>query len=117
MSTDVVTMMRQFVCGLSGHENLLHFGRGHLSLKCMSCGYESPGWDIKTRGENTPETAAPALPSRLRRLLQHAHVARRVLEVGKWLALGRALPVPVLLQHSASGELQRPKKNRRYRSA
>ena len=29
--------------------------------------------------------------------MQHAHVARRVLEVGKWLALGRALPVPVSL--------------------
>jgi len=29
--------------------------------------------------------------------MQHAHIARRVLEVGKWLALGRALPVPVSL--------------------
>ena len=29
--------------------------------------------------------------------MQHAHVARRVLEVGKWLALGNALPVPVSL--------------------
>jgi hypothetical protein len=27
-------------------------------------------------------------------LLQHAHVVRRVLEIGKWLALGRAAPVP-----------------------
>ena len=29
--------------------------------------------------------------------MQHAHVARRVLEIGKWLALGNALPVPVTL--------------------
>jgi pimeloyl-ACP methyl ester carboxylesterase len=29
--------------------------------------------------------------------LQHAHVVRRVLEVGKWLALGHAAPVPVSL--------------------
>ena len=29
--------------------------------------------------------------------MQHAHVVRRVLEIGKWLALGRALPVPVSL--------------------
>jgi pimeloyl-ACP methyl ester carboxylesterase len=29
--------------------------------------------------------------------MQHAHVARRVLEVGKWLALGNALPAPVRL--------------------
>jgi hypothetical protein len=25
--------------------------------------------------------------------MQHAHVVRRVLEIGKWLAMGRALPV------------------------
>jgi pimeloyl-ACP methyl ester carboxylesterase len=30
--------------------------------------------------------------------MQHAHVARRVLEIGKWLALGDAGPVPVSLQ-------------------
>lgn len=30
-------------------------------------------------------------------LMQHAHVVRRVLEIGKWLALGRPLPVPVSL--------------------
>lgn len=77
MSTDVVTVLRQFVCGLSGHENLLHFGRNHLSLKCMSCGYESPGWDIKTRGENM-SPAAPTLPARLRRILPHFAGARRL---------------------------------------
>jgi pimeloyl-ACP methyl ester carboxylesterase len=30
--------------------------------------------------------------------MQHAHIARRVLEIGKWLGLGHALPVPVTLQ-------------------
>jgi pimeloyl-ACP methyl ester carboxylesterase len=30
--------------------------------------------------------------------MQHAHIARRVLEIGKWLSLGKALPVPVTLQ-------------------
>ena len=29
--------------------------------------------------------------------MQHAHVVRRVLEIGKWLALGNAPPVPVTL--------------------
>jgi pimeloyl-ACP methyl ester carboxylesterase len=29
--------------------------------------------------------------------MQHAHVARRVLEIGKWLALGNAAPVPLHL--------------------
>lgn len=30
--------------------------------------------------------------------MQHVHVVRRVLEIGKWLALGEALPVPASLQ-------------------
>ncbi len=30
-------------------------------------------------------------------LMEHAHIARRVLEVGKWLALGNAAPVPMSL--------------------
>ncbi|MGE5271868.1 MAG: hypothetical protein ACM3JG_19580, partial [Thiohalocapsa sp.] len=39
--------------------------------------------------------------------MQHAHIARRVLEVGKWLALGRALPVPVSL-HPREGARAAP---------
>ena len=39
--------------------------------------------------------------------MQHAHIARRVLEVGKWLALGNAAPVPVSLQ-PRTGERARP---------
>jgi hypothetical protein len=38
--------MRQFVCGLHGHDALLHFERGRLSLLCASCGHETPGWDL-----------------------------------------------------------------------
>jgi len=37
--------------------------------------------------------------------MQHAHVVRRVLEIGKWLALGRALPVPVSLAPNGEGRL------------
>jgi pimeloyl-ACP methyl ester carboxylesterase len=29
--------------------------------------------------------------------MQHAHIARRVLEIGKWLALGKTVPVPLSL--------------------
>jgi pimeloyl-ACP methyl ester carboxylesterase len=30
--------------------------------------------------------------------MQHAHIARRVLDIGKWLAMGNSAPVPVTLQ-------------------
>jgi len=39
--------LRQFVCGLHGHDTLLHFGDGRVSLLCSSCGHETPGWDVK----------------------------------------------------------------------
>ncbi len=42
-----VGQLQQFICGLHGHDALLHFGQGRLSLQCTSCGYETPGWDVK----------------------------------------------------------------------
>ncbi len=51
MSTEFITrageQVRQFVCSLHGHDALLHFEQGRLSLQCTSCGYETPGWDLK----------------------------------------------------------------------
>ncbi len=40
--------------------------------------------------------------------LQHCHVVRRVLEIGKWLALGRPAPVPVSLQPPLGSVLPSP---------
>jgi len=45
--------------------------------------------------------------------MQHAHVARRVLEVGKWLALGRVPPVPVSM-HPREGARAVPTVSGRY---
>jgi hypothetical protein len=39
--------VRQFLCGLHGHDALLHFEQGRISLQCTSCGYQTPGWDLK----------------------------------------------------------------------
>ena len=44
----MVTKVRQLVCGLHGHDALLHFEQGRISLQCTSCGYETPGWDLKS---------------------------------------------------------------------
>jgi hypothetical protein len=43
----MVGHVRQFICGLHGHDALLRFGQGRLSLQCASCGYETPGWDVR----------------------------------------------------------------------
>ena len=39
--------LRRLVCGLHGHDSLLHFSDGRVSLLCSSCGHETPGWDVK----------------------------------------------------------------------
>lgn len=43
----VFDVIRQFICGLHGHDELLHFETGRLSMRCTSCGHETPGWELK----------------------------------------------------------------------
>ena len=45
--TRVGEQLRRFICGLHGHDSLLHFSEGRVSLLCSSCGHETPGWDVK----------------------------------------------------------------------
>jgi hypothetical protein len=55
--TRAAGQFRQFLCSLHGHDALLHFEQGRLSLQCTSCGYETPGWDLRTEQQQR-ETAA-----------------------------------------------------------
>ena len=48
--------VRQFICALHGHDSLLHFEQGRVSLLCSSCGYETPGWDVRTTAAHTAAT-------------------------------------------------------------
>ena len=57
----MVTMVRQMICGLHGHDALLHFEQGRISLQCTSCGYETPGWDLKANAAAREEAPAPRL--------------------------------------------------------
>lgn len=60
------THVRRFLCGLHGHDALLHFEQSRLSLVCASCGHETPGWDL-TRAHPRHQQAAKT-PRRLVRL-------------------------------------------------
>ena len=68
-----VGQVRQFICGLHGHDALLHFGQGRMSLQCTSCGYETPGWDVK--GDPARTTAAPKARIVRMPLVRHSRVA------------------------------------------
>jgi hypothetical protein len=56
---------RQFCCSLHGHDALLHFEQGRISLQCTSCGYETPGWDLRPE---KAQSAAIGKPSRIVRM-------------------------------------------------
>jgi hypothetical protein len=54
--------LRQFFCSLHGHDALLHFEQGRISLQCTSCGYETPGWDLRPdKVQPTERTKSPRL--------------------------------------------------------
>ena len=38
--------MREAVCGLRGHDMVLHFEPERLSLQCLACGARTQGWTI-----------------------------------------------------------------------
>lgn len=41
--------LRQFFCGLRGHDSVLHVERRRLMMRCTSCGHDSPGWETGGR--------------------------------------------------------------------
>jgi hypothetical protein len=43
----VTEKVHQFLCGLQGHDTLRHFDKGRISLQCVTCGYQTPGWDLR----------------------------------------------------------------------
>ena len=42
----MMTTMNQLFCGLRGHDTLLRFENERMSLRCVSCGHETPGWEL-----------------------------------------------------------------------
>ena len=38
--------LRQAFCSLHGHDTMLHFQQERMSLRCVSCGHETPGWSL-----------------------------------------------------------------------
>ena len=49
---------REWICALHGHDNLMQFGPDRLSVRCVTCGHETPGWRMdpphyRVRSERT----------------------------------------------------------------
>jgi hypothetical protein len=58
--------IRQTVCGMHGHDTLLQFEQERMFLKCVSCGHETPGWELNE---------APPTVSLGREHVERRHVA------------------------------------------
>jgi len=41
--------LRQFTCGLHGHDRLPVFERKRIYLRCTSCDHETTGWNLDAR--------------------------------------------------------------------
>ena len=57
MAGRVMDRVRQMLCGLHGHDSMLQFEQDRMYLRCVSCGHESPGWELN---EAAPTTTAKA---------------------------------------------------------
>jgi len=71
--------IRQTVCGMHGHDSLLQFEQERMFLKCVSCGHETPGWELNEAPPVTLDTAEP-ISQRRREVAMHPHLVseRRV---------------------------------------
>ena len=43
------TRLGQLLCGVRGHDTILHFEGKRVMMRCTSCGHDTPGWDTAER--------------------------------------------------------------------
>jgi len=44
-----ISRLGQLLCGMRGHDAVLHFERNRVMMRCTSCGHDTPGWEITGR--------------------------------------------------------------------
>jgi len=44
-----IARVSQLLCGLRGHDSVLHFEGKRVMMRCTSCGHDSPGWEVSGR--------------------------------------------------------------------
>ena len=71
----VMDRVRQMLCGLHGHDSMLQFERDRMFLRCVSCGHETPGWELN---ETAPVVTTVRAETREPLVQSHLIRARRV---------------------------------------
>jgi hypothetical protein len=72
--------LQRIMCGLRGHEAVLHFERHRLSLRCLNCGHETTGWILESETRHA---------ARLTDSQSHAHISG----FGRWHTLLKGIGV------------------------
>jgi hypothetical protein len=49
MAIAAAESLLQARCGLGGHAMAMRFEKTRMSLQCLSCGHNTPGWTIQAR--------------------------------------------------------------------
>lgn len=44
-----VTRLGQLLCGVRGHETVMHREGKRMMMRCTTCGYDTPGFEISER--------------------------------------------------------------------
>ena len=67
--------LRQTFCSMHGHDTTLHFQKERMSLRCVSCGHETPGWSL-----NEPKPTITIRGDARRLAIQRPHLvaSRRI---------------------------------------
>jgi hypothetical protein len=73
--TRTLHRVRQTICGLHGHDNLMQFEKDRLFLQCASCGHESPGW---TLDDAPPPVRLLGNDARIQAVVPHFMDVRRI---------------------------------------
>jgi hypothetical protein len=47
--TRTMTRIGRLLCAMRGHDSVLHFEGKRVMMRCTSCGYDTPGWDVAER--------------------------------------------------------------------
>jgi hypothetical protein len=53
-------VVRQTLCGLNGHDRYLHTEPGRVTLRCVGCGHDSPGWQTGRPAYQLTHSGDPA---------------------------------------------------------
>lgn len=64
----MVAALRRLFCSLRGHDALLHFEKGRISMRCTSCTWESVGWDLRPKVEKVVYMNLRVVRSEIRRI-------------------------------------------------